>query len=478
MIEERRDLIIIGGGAGGLSVASAAAQLGLNVTLIEKQDKLGGDCLHYGCVPSKTLIHSAKVAHLMRHADKVGLEAMVPPTNLAKVNQHVKSVIDKIQVHDNPERFRDYGCEVLFTSAKFINTHQVEVDGRILSAKRFVLAMGSHPAVPPIAGLDTVAYQTNESIFSMQNLPKHLVVLGAGAIGIELAQAFVRLGSQVTVIEMAPHIIPAADHEASQALLIQLEAEGIDFHLASKVTAVQQDEHGMKVVECESKYGETLTIIGDELLVATGRSPNVNDVNLDVTGVAYSPRGIEVDARLRTRAKHIFAMGDVVASPYKFTHVAEYHAGIVIANVVFRVPKKTDYRVLPTVVFSDPELASVGLTEQQAAQQGLQFEVLRFYFNDVDRAITEVETQGFVKLLVAKGYILGATLLGPHAGELLAEIVLAMQAKIKIGVISAAIHAYPTLAQINRRVVNTYYGAKLFSPRTRKIVAWIKRVLP
>ena len=466
----KRDLVIIGGGAGGLVIASVAAQLGLNVTLIEKEEKLGGDCLHYGCVPSKTLIHAARVASLMRRGSEVGLPAFNPEVDLGMVNAFVQSVIEKIQVHDDPERFRSYGCEVLFGAAEFVDTHSVRVNAQTITAKRFVIATGSRPFIPPIEGLEEAGYLTNIDIFSLQKLPARLVVLGGGPIGLEMAQAFSRLGSEVTVIERLPHLLPQEDPEVADTLKEKLLREGLSIH--TDVGAERISHKGdTRLVHCSGD----ITLECDQLLVAVGRRPNCEDLGLEKAGVDFTPRGITVDRRMRSSQKHIYVVGDV-CGPYPFTHMAEYQAGIVISNAIFRFPKKANYRVVPWVTYTDPELARVGLSEQQAIEQGIKPTVLRFDFKDIDRALAEAETDGFYKLVTYKGKILGASILGPHAGELIHEIVLAMQANIKIGKISTAIHAYPTLAQIHRRVVNSAYAPKLFSARTRALVKWINRI--
>lgn len=469
---KERDLAIIGGGAGGLVVASVAAQLGLKVTLIEKAAKLGGDCLHYGCVPSKTLIHAARVASLMRRGSEFGLPAVDPEVDLGKVADHVQSVIDRIQVHDDPERFRGYGCEVLFGAAKFIDPRGVQVDDRVIHGRRFVIATGSRPFIPPIEGLVETGYLTNEDLFSLRDLPARLVVLGGGPVGLEMAQAFARLGSAVTVVERLPQLLPQEDPEVADALQAQLESEGMVIHVSAAVVRVSRDGNETRV-ECSNG----LMLKTDALLVAVGRRPVVDGLGLDAAGVEHDVKGIPVDRRQRTSQKHIYACGDI-CGPYPLTHMAEYQAGIVVSNAIFRVPKKTDYRVVPWVTYTDPELARVGMTEQQARDKGIEPLVLHFPFQDIDRAITDKETSGLAKLVVRKGRILGASILGPHAGELIHEIVLAMKTGAGIGDISATIHAYPTLAQIHRRTVNTWYGQKLFSPGTRRLVKLINRLVP
>ena len=468
----KRDLVIIGGGAGGLVVASVAAQLGLNVTLIEKRDKLGGDCLHYGCVPSKTLIHSARVAALMRRAGEFGLPACEPAVDLGRVVDHVQAVIDRIQVHDDPERFRGYGCEVIFGAATFIDVHNVQVDDRVIHGRRFVIATGSQPLLPPIEGLQDADCLTNETLFKLRELPQRLVVMGGGPVGLEMAQAFARLGSDVTLVERLPQLLPQEDPEVADALQARLESEGMKIHTSTRAVRVARDGDKTQVICARGS-----ALVADRLLVAVGRRPAVSGLGLEAAGIAHDEHGIRVDRRQRTSQKHIYACGDV-CGPYPLTHMAEYQAGIVISNAVFRVPKKTDYRVVPRVTYTDPEVATVGLTEQQARDKGMHPAVLRFPFENIDRAITDGETTGLAKLVVHKGRILGASLLGAHAGELVHEIVLAMKTEAGIGDISAAIHAYPTLSQIHRRTVNTWYGRKLFSPGTRRLVRWINRLLP
>ncbi len=468
----KRDLTIVGGGAGGLVVASVAAQLGLNVTLIEKENKLGGDCLQHGCVPSKTLIRCAKVASLMRRGDEYGLPAIAPAVDLGRVNDHVRAVIDRIQVHDDPERFRGYGCEVIFAAARFLDPHTLQVNDEKIRSRRVVIATGSKPLIPSLEGLQESGYITNLDLFSLRTLPSSLVVLGGGPIGLEMAQAFSRLGSEVTVVEQLAQVLAQEDRQVAADLQARLAAEGIRIHTSTRALRVSR-VGGRRVVSCSGG----LELEADQLLVAVGRKPTVESLGLEAAGVDFTPRGIRVDRRMRTSQKHIYACGDV-CGPYPFTHMAEYQAGVVISNAVFRLPKKADYRVVPWVTYTDPELARVGLSEQQARERGIEPTVLRFDFKGIDRVLTDVETGGIYKLVTHKGRILGASILGPHAGELIHEIVLAMQTGAKIGDISAAVHAYPTLSQIHRRVVNTAYAPKLFSSRTRKLVALINRLVP
>lgn len=468
-----RDLAVIGGGAGGLVVASVASQLGLKVTLIERQSVLGGDCLHYGCVPSKALIHAAKVAALMRRGAEFGLPAQAPEVDLGAVSDRIQEVIGRIQRHDDPERFRGYGCEVLLGEpANFVSPHELRVGKKTVHARRCVIATGSRPAIPPIPGLVEAGYLTNLDVFGLRTLPRRLVVLGGGPIGVELAQAFARLGSSVAIVERMPRLLPQEDAELTEVLRAGLASENIAVHISTNVERV--DRNGStKIVRC----GDASVLEADAVLVAAGRRPNLEGLGLEAAQVRYGPRGIEVDARLRSSRRHIYACGDV-CGPYAFTHTAEYQAGIVIANAVFRVPKSADYRVVPRVTFTDPELAQVGLTENEARARGINPEVLRFPFAGIDRALTEHEERGLVKLVTHRGKLLGASLLGPHAGELVHEIALAMKTGASIATLSATIHAYPTLAQIHRRAANAALGPKLFSPATRRLVRWLQRLAP
>jgi pyruvate/2-oxoglutarate dehydrogenase complex dihydrolipoamide dehydrogenase (E3) component len=471
-VSKKQDVVVIGGGPGGLVIASVAGQLGLRVTLIEKSEHLGGDCLHSGCVPSKTLINTARLAHRMRHAVKFGLPACEPEIDINRVLDRVDSVIAHIQQYDDPERFRRYGCDVRFGAARFLNPHELTVNEEIIRAKRFVIATGSQPVVPPIPGIAEVGYDTNETIFKRRELPPRLAVIGGGPVGLELAQAFARLGSRVTIVEAADRVLPVADTEASSLLRQVLEGEGITLHLSCQVSNARRDGDSRQLfltngatVECE------------RILVAAGRRPAVFGLGLDEAGVEHNARAVVVDARLRTRQPHIYAVGDV-CGPYQFTHMAEYQAGIVLAGLLFRVPRKVDYRVIPSVTYTDPEAAQVGLTEQEAQAQGLRYEIARFPLNEIDRAITDGVDTGFLKILIARGRVAGASLVCTHAGELIHELALAMQVRAKAGDISRLIHAYPTLSQIHRRAINAHYAPRLYSGKARLLARLINRLLP
>ena len=471
-MKKKQDLVVIGGGPGGLVVASVAAQLGLRVTLIEKTERLGGDCLHAGCVPSKTFIHMARTAHIARRGAAAGLLSSMPDIDFGKAIDEVERVIDRIQQHDDPERFRGYGCEVRFGPARFISPREVTVGEETITGKRFVIATGSIPAIPPIPLLEQTGFDTNESIFKRRSLPDHLAVIGGGPVGVELAQAFSRFGSQVTIIEAADRLLINEDSQTSTLLRDALEDEGIAVLTAAQVAGVRREGDARQIVLADGR-----TIECDRILIATGRRPVVHGLGLEEAGVEFDKRGIQVDRRLRTSQNHIYAVGDV-CGPYQFTHLAEYQAGIALANCVFRTPKKTDYRVVPRVVFTDPEVASVGLTETAAKAQGLKYHTAEFQMAEVDRAITDGHEQGRARLLIRKGRIAGASLVGAHAGELIHELALAMQVNAKVKDIAALVHAYPTYAQIHRRTINKSYAHLLQSKKVRLLVWMLNRLLP
>jgi len=465
------DLCVIGAGSGGLSVAAGAQQMGAKVVLFEAGE-MGGDCLNYGCVPSKSLLVAGRTAHAMRHAEAYGIGSVDPAVDAARVRAHVKGVIGAIAPHDSQERFEGFGVTVIRKFAKFAGPNEVVADGVSVTAKRIVIATGSRAFVPPIDGLDTVPYLTNETIFELSETPSHLIVIGGGPIGAELAQAHRRLGARVTIVE-ALSLLPKDDAEAAELVRRQLVADGLTLKERTKVVAVR-DAAGAIEVDIE-KDGAGETLQGSHLLVATGRQPNVDGLDLEKADIAYSKKGIEVDARLRTGNKKVFAIGDSIGG-FQFTHVAGYHASVVIKNALFRLPSKVDYSALPWVTFTDPELAQVGHSEQTARDAGLDFEILRWSFAENDRAQAERATDGFVKvILTPKGRVLGATIVGPHAGELIQTWALAIAQKIKIGAIASMIAPYPTFGEVNKRAAGSYYTPKLFSERTRKIVRFLMK---
>jgi pyruvate/2-oxoglutarate dehydrogenase complex dihydrolipoamide dehydrogenase (E3) component len=467
------DIAVIGGGSGGLSVAAGAAQMGAKVVLIEK-GKMGGDCLNTGCVPSKALLAAGHAAQIVRDSGRFGVNGHQPDIAFRKVHDHVHDVIAGIAPHDSVERFEGLGVQVIQAAAHFTGPRELEAGGATVRARRFVIATGSSPAVPPIEGLAALPYLTNESVFELIELPAHLIVLGGGPIGIEMAQAFRRLGAKVTVVE-AFGILAKDDPDAVQVVREALSREGVILREGVKVTAARRDGNGI-ALDLADQAGAPETIQGSHLLVAAGRQPNVSGLGLEDAGVAYSRKGIEVDARLRTSNKRIFAIGDV-AGGYQFTHMAGYHAGIVIRNALFKLPAKVKYSAVPWVTYSDPELAHVGMGEAAARDKFGAVQALTWRFDDNDRASAERATEGLIKVAVgAKGQIYGATIVGAHAGELILPWVLAIEKGLRIGDMARLIAPYPTLSEVSKRVAGSYYTPRLFSPRTRKIVGLLQRL--
>ncbi len=464
------DLCVIGGGAGGLVVAAGGASLGAKVALVEKH-KLGGDCLYYGCVPSKTLLHSAALAHAMRNAARFGIESHTPHIQIAAVMQRVASVIKTIEPNDSPERFRGMGVDVIFGAGHFMDPHTFAVNGRHIRAKKFVIATGSRPTIPSIQGLDKTPYLTNETVFNLHENVPHLIVLGAGPIGLEMAQAFIRLGSQVSVVQRGAGILPREDSDVATVVLEQLKNEGVNFYLGHTPTQVASTDGGLRLMMQDSR-GEQKQLHATHILIATGRQANLENLNLEAAGVGLSNGRLILDARMRTTQKHIYACGDVTGG-YQFTHMAEHTAGVVLRNALFHLPAKIEQRIIPWCTFTDPEVARVGLSETEAKQQSVAHKVYTFPFHDIDRAQAEGATHGFAKIITdPKGKLLGAALVGPHAGEIIHEYVLALTQRLKAGDLSKVIHIYPTLAQINRRVAD----ARLKEGLTPTAKKWIKRI--
>jgi len=466
------DICVIGAGSGGLSVAAGASQMGARVVLIEK-GKMGGDCLNYGCVPSKALIAAAGAADTLRHAGKFGVQGQEPSVDFPAVRDHLRGVIAAIAPHDSVERFEDLGVMVIQAAARFTGKGEVVAGETTVRAKRFVIATGSSPAAPPIPGLASVPYMTNETVFDLAERPEHLIVIGGGPIGAELAQAHRRLGAKVSLLEMFK-VLGKDDPDVTAFARKRLVEDGVEIHEGIAIKEVAQDGNGIAVTIEEE--GQVQTLIGSHLLVAAGRKANVDGLNLEAAGVAFSPKGIEVDARLRSSNKRIFAVGDV-AGGFQFTHVAGYHAGIVIRNALFKLPAKVNYDAVPWVTFTDPEIAHVGLTEAQARDKhGDKIRVLKWSFAENDRAQAERATEGLVKVVVGgRGRILGASIAGLHAGELLQPWVLAISQGLKIGALANMIAPYPTLGEVNKRAAGSYYTPSLFSERTRKIVRFLQR---
>lgn len=458
------DLCVIGAGAGGLAVAAGAVQMGASVVLVERGE-MGGDCLNFGCVPSKSLIRAAKTADTWRYSVGLGVDYGAPLIDFARVADSIAEVIATIAPNDSAERFEKLGVTVLRGEARFIDPRRVKVGDTEIRARRFVVATGSSPAAPSIPGLNRVPYFTNETIFAHREPIEHLLVVGGGAVGIELAQAHRRLGAAVSLIDAGP-FLPRDDPELATDLADCLHGEGIRLHPSSPIAGIEHDGEHIVVV---LPNGER--IAGSHLLVAAGRRPNLAALDLPAAGIEATERGIVVDARLRTSNRRVFAIGDVAGGP-QFTHVALQHAGVVIRNALFRLPAKVNYRALPWVTYTDPELAQAGMTEAAARDaHGDNIRVLRWDMEDNDRARTERDTVGRVKIVTrGNGRILGATILSAHAGEQIATWALAIAQKLKIGAMANLVVPYPTRAEAGKRAAGSFYTPTLFSPRTRRLV--------
>ena len=446
------DICVIGAGSAGLSVAAGASQMGARVVLVEKGE-MGGDCLNYGCVPSKALLAAGHAAHAGAVAPKYGVSLGAATYDPVAVHDHVKGVIAAIAPMDSVERFEGFGVTVIKAAARLIAT-------------------GSSPVAPPIEGLSETPYFTNETLFDNKNRIDHLLIIGGGPIGLEMAQAHRQLGIAVTVIDLGP-ILPKDDPDAVEVVRKSVLEDGVILHEKVRVVRTDRTADGVSVTIEEN--GTEKTITGSHLMVAAGRAANVKGLDLEKAGVEYD-RAISVDKRLRTSNRKIFAMGDV-AGGYQFTHVAGYHAGIVIRNILFRLPAKVDYRAVPWVTYTDPELAHVGMTLEDAKQEhGDSLRILHWGFDENDRAQSERTTEGFVKVLATRrGHILGATIVGKNAGELIHPWIIAIQNKLKIGAMASYIAPYPTLGEVNKRAAGSFYTEKLFSEGTRRIVRFLLR---
>ncbi len=466
------DLCVIGAGSGGLSVAAGAVQMGASVVLIEK-GLMGGDCLNYGCVPSKALLAAGHAAHGQDAQAAFGVHGQAPDVNFQAVHDHVHDVIAGIAPHDSVERFEGLGVTVIKGEARFTSKRTIEVNGQTIQARRFVIATGSSALVPPIEGLAQTPHLTNETIFNLTEAPGHLIVIGGGPIGSELAQAHRHLGCRVTVLE-AFTMLPKDDPDLVALVREQLIKDGIDVVEGAKVVRTAPSDGGVAVTY--EKEGAQQTVTGSHLLVAVGRKATVDGLGLEEAGITYSPKGIAVNVGLKTSNKRVYAIGDC-AGGLQFTHVAGYHAGIVIRSALFRLPAKADHTAVPWVTYTDPELAQVGLTEAEAREKhGDSIRVVTWPFEENDRARAERKTEGLVKAVIAKnGRILGCAIAGPQAGELIQVWILALSQKLKIGALAGMIAPYPTLGEVSKRAAGAYYTPTLFSERTRKVVRLLSK---
>lgn len=464
------DICVIGGGSGGLSVAAAAAAFGVPVVLIEKH-KMGGDCLNTGCVPSKALLAAAKRAALARSAGAFGVTADVA-VDFAKVHDHVHGVIASIAPVDSVARFTGLGVRVIQENARFKDRRTVVAGDVEIRARRFVIATGSTAAAPPIPGLDSGPYLTNENIFNLTERPARLIVIGGGPIGLEMAQGFRRLGSEVTVLEAASPLAKD-DPEAAAIVLTQLEREGVVIRSLVKVAGVAH-AGGRVTVTVEGEDGSE-TVEGTHLLVATGRKPTVTGLDLEAAGVRYDRAGIAVDKRLKTSNRRVYAIGDCAAGQLQFTHAANYHAGLVIRNALFRLPVRVRNDAIPWVTYTEPELAQTGLTEAEARKRNIKIRILRWPYHDNDRAQAERETHGHIKVITdTKGKILGATIVGAQAGELISLWTLALSQGLNVRALTSIVVPYPTLSEIGKRAAIDFFTPSLTRPLLRRIIAWLR----
>ncbi len=472
---ERYDLAVIGGGTAGLVAAAGGASLGAKVALIER-DKLGGECLNYGCVPTKALIRSAKVASLMRRAGEFGMKPVAVEVDFPAAMARMRAVIEKAGEADSPERFRKLGVEVLLGGkARFEGPREISANGRRLRARRIILATGSHAKVPPVDGLEEAGYVDNVSVLELKQMPRSMVIVGAGPIGSEYAQMFARLGCRVDLISSSSNPLPIEEPEIGEALKGYLEEDGVRVHGGYRVEEAHK-ENGEKVVVARNAAGRRVELRVEEILVAAGRAPAVDGLGLENAGVEVGERGLEVDERLMTTAENVYAAGDITGI-LRFTHAAEYQARIALQNALFPIKRKVDYRFVPWTTFTDPEVARVGLTEEEAREKHDRVRVFRFAFPDLDRAICDGEAKGFVKIVTGKGgRIVGGHIIGPEAGNYVGELVLAMRKDIPVAEISQTVHVYPTLAQANQRAADNYYREKFFTDRNRRLLSAFFRV--
>jgi pyruvate/2-oxoglutarate dehydrogenase complex dihydrolipoamide dehydrogenase (E3) component len=477
----RYDLLVVGGGTAGLVASAGAASLGARTALVEKE-RLGGECLWTGCVPSKALIGSARIADALGRAAEFGLAdergegAGSRPDgrgSTAGVLESVRAVRARVQPHDDPERFRRLGVEVLEgTPARFLSPNRVQAGDRVLEGRTIVIATGSRPAIPPVEGLAETGFYTHETAFEEEALPRSVVVLGAGPIGVEFAQAYGRLGVEVTLVEMAPRILPNEDAELAE----QLRAEGVQVLTGMATTSAERSgsEAVLKLAAADGSAREpdaVHAVSAERLFVATGRRPNIEGLGLEEAGVVTGRDGIRVDGRLRTSRRHIFAAGDVTGG-LRFTHVADHEARSVLRNALFPFGRRVDYSVVPWAVFTDPPLARVGLTEEEARDKHGEVRTYRYDTTTLDRVITDREAGGLVKLITdRRGRLLGGHVLAPSAGTMIMEVALAMRHGLGIADLSTLIHPYPTMSEGIRRAADMYYRAKLTN-RSRR---WLDR---
>lgn len=465
------DICVIGAGAGGLSVAAGAARLGVSVALIEKGE-MGGDCLNAGCVPSKTLIASAEIAQAMREAARYGVHAVEPRVEWQAVRKRIERTIAAIAPNDSQARYEAMGVRVIRAAARFVDARTVEAGGFAVRARRFVLATGSSPFVPPIAGLEFVRYLTNETIFDIDVLPRRLVVVGGGPQGVEIAQAFRRLGSEAIVIE-ADRALAREDPELAAVALNRLRREGVDMREGRAIARIEPRPEGVRVVLGGHEIEETID--GTHLLIAAGRRPNVDNLGLEAAGVNFDRSGVKTGGDLRTSNRRVYAVGDV-AGRAQLTAAANYHAGLVLRQILFRLPARPSHENVPRVTYTDPEIAWVGLSEDEARARRKRIRILRWSLAENDRASAEDAMEGHIKVVTARdGRLLGCGIVGRSAGELIAPWSLALSKGLMAQDMANAIFAYPTLSEVSRRAAFGVYADKLDKPWVKSVLRFLRR---
>ena len=467
----RPDICVIGGNPGGLSVAAAAAAFGVPTVLVESR-KMGGNSLKVGCAQSKALLAAAKRYEAAQSAKLFGVDVRDSRVNFSGVRRHIHSVIAAAAQADSPERFSGLGVRVIDAEAKFKDRNTVVAGDIEIRARRFVIAAGSKSALPEIPGLDTGPYLTSESIFDLRERPEHLIIIGAGPTGLELAQGFRRLGSSVTVLEAAQPL-GRDDSECVDVVLAQLEREGVVIRSGVKVVDIAHA--GPTVTATIESGGAEQTITGSHLLVATGRSPSIADLDLDTAGVRHERSGIVVNRKLKTGNRRVYAIGECIAGAPQLTQAANYHAGLVIRNALFRLPVRVNNDCIPWVTFTDPELAQIGLTEARAREQGIKIRVTRWPYHDNDRAQAEGTPRGHIKVITtAKGKIVGVTIVGAQAGELIAMWVLAVARNLDLRAITDLVFPYPTLSEVGKHAAIDYLSPSLTGVWARRIIGWMR----
>ena len=465
------NVIVIGAGTAGLVTAAGTAGLGGRVALIER-NLMGGDCLNFGCVPSKALISSARLVQQIREAEKWGLDRQSPQFDFKKIFERMRARRAKIAPNDSQERFESLGVDVFRGEARFVSPYEIQVDAQKLRARNFVITTGSRATIPKIEGIDEVPYFTNETIFDeLKEKPESMIVLGGGPIGCELGQAFARLGVKVDIVQSGGQLLPKEDRDAAEYIQQHFGAEGIGVRLNAAANRVSKRDRKV-ILEC--REGDPIT--ADAVLVAAGRTPNLRALNLEAAGVDYDEHGVKANAYLQTSQAHIYAAGDIT-NRLKFTHTADFTARVVIRNILMPLQllrQKVNWSIVPWCTFTDPEVAHVALAENEARKNGIDHDLFEIELADLDRAVVESEDAGFAKILTREGsdQILGVTIVAPHAGDLLHEFVVAMHAKVGLGKIASMIHIYPTLAELARKAGDKYNKTRL-TPATRKIFGWL-----